>query len=65
MRTGQVIGNTGSDAGEAKDEPIPYPSVLATVYRNLGIDPHAMVKDVAERPAPIMPGGISPIEKVY
>jgi uncharacterized protein (DUF1501 family) len=65
MRTGQVIGSTGGDAGEAKDEPIPYPSVLATVYRNLGIDPHAMVTDVSNRPAPIMPGGISPIEKVY
>jgi uncharacterized protein (DUF1501 family) len=65
MRTGQVIGSTDSAAGEAKDEPIPYPSVLATVYRNLGIDPHAMVKDVSDRPAPILPAGISPIEKVY
>jgi hypothetical protein len=65
MRTGQVIGSTDSAAAEAKDEPIPYPSVLATVYKNLGIDPHAMVKDVSERPAPILPGGINPIEKVY
>lgn len=65
MKTGQVIGSTGSDAGEAKDEPVPYPSVLATVYRNLGIDPHAMVYDVSNRPNPILPGGISPIEKVY
>jgi hypothetical protein len=65
MRTGQVIGSTGGDAGEAKDDPIAYPSVLATVYKNLGIDPHAMVKDVSERPAPILPGGTNPIEKVY
>jgi uncharacterized protein (DUF1501 family) len=65
MRTGQVIGSTGSDAGEAKDDPIPYPSVLATVYKNLGLDPHAMVSDVSNRPSPIMPGGVTPIDKVY
>jgi hypothetical protein len=65
MKTGQVIGSTSSDAGEAKDDAIPYPCVLATVYRNLGIDPHAMVYDVSNRPNPILPGGIAPIEKVY
>ncbi len=65
MKTGQVIGSTDSAAGEAKDEPVQYPSVLATVYKNLGIDPQAMVKDVSERPSPIMPGGITPIDKVY
>jgi uncharacterized protein (DUF1501 family) len=65
MKTGQVIGSTGSDAGEARDEPVPYPAVLATIYKNLGIDPHAMVKDVSERPTPILPAGVNPIEKVY
>ncbi|HEY2910617.1 MAG TPA: DUF1501 domain-containing protein, partial [Gemmataceae bacterium] len=42
MKTGQVIGSTDSAAGEAKDDPVHYPSVLATVYKNLGLDPHAM-----------------------
>ena len=65
MKTGQVIGSTDSAAGEAKDEPIPYPSVLATIYKNLGLDPHAMVYDVSNRPNPILPGGVGPIEKVY
>jgi hypothetical protein len=65
MKTGQVIGSTDNAAAEAKDEPIPYPSVLATVYKNLGIDPHAMVYDVSNRPTPILPGGILPIEKLY
>jgi hypothetical protein len=64
MKTGQVIGSTDSAAAEARDEPIPYQSVLATVYRNLGIDPHAMVYDVSNRPTPILPGGILPIDKV-
>src|SRR5205807_8851753 len=54
MKTGQVIGSTDSAAGEAKDDPVPYPSILANVYRNLGIDPHSMVYDVSGRPNPIL-----------
>ena len=65
MKTGQVIGSTGSDAGEAKDDPIPYPSVLATAYKNLGIDPHAMVTDVSNRPAPVLGGAVSAIDRVF
>jgi hypothetical protein len=65
MKVGQVIGSTDSTAARAKDDPIPYPDVLATVYRNLGIDPHAMVYDIAGRPSPILPGGIHPISKLY
>ena len=65
MRTGQVIGSTDSAAGEAKDDPIPYAGVLASVYKNLGIDPHAMVSDVSNRPNPVLPGGASPIDKLY
>jgi len=64
MRTGQVIGSTDSAAAEAKDDPIPYPNVLATVYKNLGLDPHAMVYDVSNRPNPILPSAVSPIDKV-
>lgn len=65
MKVGQVIGSTDSAAAEAKDDPIPYPCVLASVYKNLGIDPHAMVYDVSNRPNPILPSGIHPIEKLY
>ncbi len=65
MKVGQVIGSTDSAAGEAKDDPVPYANVLATVYKNLGIDPHAMVYDVSNRPNPIMPGAVSPIDKLY
>jgi uncharacterized protein (DUF1501 family) len=65
MKTGQVIGSTDSAAGEAKDDPVPYPSVLATVYKNLGLDPHAMVYDVSNRPSPILSSNIGVIDKVY
>ena len=65
MRTGQVLGSTDATAGEAKDQPIPYRDVLATVYHNLGIDPNGMVYDVSGRPSPILPSENRPIERVY
>ena len=65
MKTGQVIGSTDKDAAYAKDNPIHYHDVLATVYQNLGIDPHAMVTDVGNRPIPIMPSTVQPIPKLH
>ena len=64
MKVGQVIGSTDAIAGEAKNDPIPYPWVLATVYKNLGIDPHAMVYDVSNRPNPILPSSVGTIDKL-
>jgi uncharacterized protein (DUF1501 family) len=64
MKVGQVIGSTDSTAGYAKDTPIHYRDVLATIYRNLGIDPHGMVYDISNRPAPILPSEAQVIEKV-
>jgi uncharacterized protein (DUF1501 family) len=65
MRVGQVIGSTDSTAAQAKNQPIHYRDVLATIYYNLGIDPHAMVPDVAGRPLPILPSDARPIAKLY
>ncbi len=65
MRTGQVIGTTDAAAGEAKDQPIPYRDVLATVYHNLGIDPNGTIHDVSGRPTLILPSENRPIERVY
>ena len=64
MKVGQVIGSTDSSAAVAKDQPIHYQDVLATVYHNLGIDPHAVIEDVSGRPAAIMPTSAQPIEKL-
>jgi hypothetical protein len=64
MKVGQVIGSTDAIAAQAKDSPIAYQDVLATVYHNLGIDPHAMVNDLAGRPAPILPGTAQPIARL-
>jgi hypothetical protein len=64
MKVGQVIGSTDAIAATAKDDPIPYPNVLATVYHNLGIDPQGMVYDVSNRPNPILPSTTQVIGKL-
>jgi len=64
MKVGQVIGSTDAIAATAKDDPIPYPNVLATVYHNLGIDPHGMVYDISNRPNPILPSSTQVIGKL-
>lgn len=51
MTTGQVIGETTSDAGHAKDRPVDVQEVFATLYHNLGIDVRsAQLFDTAGRP---------------
>lgn len=56
MPGGLVIGSTDGLADSAKERPIPYQDVLATLYQNLGIDPHEMVRDINDRPTAILPG---------
>ena len=64
MPTGQVIGSTDAQAGEAKDRPIDYRDVLATVYHNLGIDSSVLIRDRSEIPIPILPAGSRPIPEL-
>ena len=39
MRTGQVIGSTNRLGEFAKDRPVHFQEIFATLYRNLGINP--------------------------
>lgn len=55
MNVGQVIGSTDKTGGYAVSRPIHYQDILATLYHNIGVDPHTTVRDMAERPLPIMP----------
>jgi hypothetical protein len=50
MRTGQVIGSTTRTADQAKDRPVTFQEVFATLYRNLGIDPGTTVPNHEGRP---------------
>lgn len=64
LKMGQVIGSTDTVAAVAKDDPIPYPNVIATAYHALGINPHDMVYDIANRPNPILPSSTQVISKL-
>jgi hypothetical protein len=64
MRVGQVIGSTDDTAAYAKDRPVHYRDVLATIYHNLGIDPHGFVRDVNERPVMILPEDARPVAEL-
>jgi hypothetical protein len=65
MRTGQVIGATDRLAGQARERPVTFAEVFATLYHNLGIDVnHATVTDFTGRPQYLVEGNAQPIREV-
>jgi hypothetical protein len=51
MRTGQVIGSTNRLGEHAHDRPVDMQEIVATLYRNLGIDPMSTtLRDPTGRP---------------
>jgi hypothetical protein len=64
MPDGMVIGSTDKTGAYAVERPIHYRDVLATIYHNLGIDPHSFVRDVSERPVAILPEDCRPIREL-
>jgi uncharacterized protein (DUF1501 family) len=50
MRFGQVIGSTDRTGGYARERPVTYPEVFATLYHTLGIDRTTTVTDLSGRP---------------
>jgi len=64
MNVGQAIGSTDKDAAYATERPVHYRDVLATIYHNLGIDPHAFIRDMNERPVAILPEDARPVREL-
>ncbi len=64
MNVGQYIGSTDRLGAYAASRPVHYHDVLATVYHNLGIDPHGFVSDPTGRPVTILPGTASPVHEL-
>jgi hypothetical protein len=64
MPTGQMIGGTDKFGAYATVRPVHYRDILATVYHNLGIDPHAAVRDVLDRPTHILPEDARPVREL-
>jgi hypothetical protein len=51
MKTGQAIGSTNRLGESAKDRPVHMQEIVATIYRNLGIDPNTTtLRDPTGRP---------------
>ncbi len=61
---GQVIGGTDKFGAYATVRPVHYRDILATVYHNLGIDPHAVVRDLLDRPVHILPDDARPVHEL-
>ncbi len=65
MKRGQVIGSTSRDGGEAKDRPVHFQEVFATLYHNMGIDTQsATINDFAGRPRFLIDAQHKPIAEV-
>jgi hypothetical protein len=55
MKTGQVIGATNRLGEFAEHRPVHFQEVIATLYRNIGIDPTSKpIVDQAGRPQPLV-----------
>ncbi len=58
MKVGQVIGETDRYAGDVVSRPVHFQDVIATLYRNLGVDwKHATVVDPSGRPQQLLDVG--------
>jgi uncharacterized protein (DUF1501 family) len=65
MNTGQVIGSTDKNAGEAASRPVTWGELFATLYHNLGIDPEkAQLPDLTGRPQYLVEGTAKPIREL-
>jgi hypothetical protein len=65
MKTGQVIGSTNRLGEHAKDRPVHFQEVFATLYHNLGIDlASTTVKDLSGRPHYLVDAEMKPLREV-
>ena len=65
MRTGQVIGSTDRQGGEADDRPVTFQEVFATIYHNLGVNLESeRVFDFRGVPRTFIEQGVSPIAEL-
>lgn len=65
MRTGQVVGSTNRLGEYAKDRPVKFQEVFATLYHNLGIDLNQVTeKDLRGRPQYLVDEDIQPMKEL-
>jgi hypothetical protein len=65
MRTGQVIGKTDRNAGEAVARPVTFGELYATLYHNFGIDvDRTTIEDLNGRPQYLVEDHAQPLREV-
>jgi uncharacterized protein (DUF1501 family) len=65
MTTGQVIGSTDKNAGEAASRPVTWGELFATLYHNLGIDSQrATLPDLTGRPQHLVEDAAMPLREL-
>ncbi len=66
MRTGQVIGATNRLAEHAVQRPVTHQEVFATLYKNIGLNPHAdkVVDPASGRPHFLVEDGVEAIKEL-
>jgi hypothetical protein len=65
MKTGQVIGATDRNAGEAVSRPVTFGELFATLYHNLGIDvDHTTLTDLSGRPQYLVEDQAKPLPEL-
>jgi uncharacterized protein (DUF1501 family) len=66
MKTGQVIGATNRLGEHAKERPVSFMEVFATLYTNLGLDLSQVREfDPNGRPQYLVDPGTEPIRELY
>ncbi|MSU41437.1 MAG: DUF1501 domain-containing protein [Pedosphaera sp.] len=65
MKTGQVVGATDREGGEANDRPVHIQEIFATMYRNIGINVNTVaIPDLNGRPQFLVDGGRQPLAEL-
>ena len=57
IKQGVEYGTTDKIAAYPTSNPVSPADIVATIYQQLGIDPHTMLPDRSGRPMPIAHGG--------
>ena len=61
MKTGQAIGSTDRTGGNAKDRPVSFGDIFATLYHNMGLNPETTtINDPTGRPQHLTEGKALP-----
>ena len=65
IRAGQVIGETNRLGEHAIERPVKFGEVLATLYKNIGLDPKNVREfDLRGRPQYLVDEGIAPLREL-